>query len=201
MSFALTIPQAVYDVIARVIPGFYFFLLSRLLLPAIHGRLFGYGTPSQGVAAAADALAFVAGFYLAGWFLHGLALLVRVPAWLRPPAPEDLFRQHDELRLKKEEVGYRILKLRAEASMLETCIIGTALVFVVDIIATIANWFGGSYASISGIATRIAIYALLLPALRAAYCAAWTRYYGVVKLNHELVFGVDAIDALRNGRM
>ena len=180
MDFSLTIPGVFYDLIARVIPGFYLLIATRIFVPRAYEffRAIDVGS-KEGLAALGAILAAIVTCYLLGWILHGLALLTRLADRLRPKeGKEERDRQYDVLRLENESVGYRVLKLRAEATMLSTCLVATAVVFLADVALSWHEW---------SLAGRALAYLLLAASFHQAHAAAWERYCGVVKLDYQLV--------------
>lgn len=179
MNFSLTIPSVFYDLIARVIPGYVLVLLTRLFIPSLYDRVRTVldVQPAEGFAALASMLGFTVVCYLLGWLLHGAALLMRIEKWGRPKKPEKLFVQYDKVLAENEQLGYRTMKLRAEASMLETCLIASALVGLGKLSELILGANGLRYTA----------FFLGAVSIIAAYRTAWNRYYGVVESSYEHV--------------
>jgi len=131
MKISIVIPQLFYDTIARVIPG----VVVLVLVEA-------YGTigPDQKavikpeftsvVEAIGNGAVLVLIAYVVGWILSGLTWFSHEPKHIttesfseEPPDSYDqmpsLRSQYQWIRLAHTEAGLRIVKLRAEARMLE----------------------------------------------------------------------------------
>ena len=129
MQFSVTIPQIFYDLIARIVPG-------SLFLIALTYELSGTGITSPLLTNLSSDVLLIILFvlacgimsYLMGWVLHAFSFL---------SAEADIKKAHESnlasqkirfslremyimIRMKNEAAGFRILKLRAEARMLQS---------------------------------------------------------------------------------
>ena len=127
-NLAYAIPQIFYDIIARLIPGFAFFLILKIVFIDTYFRLpnvINLHSPFMLV------IGYLIFFYLTGWFLRCLIDLFKgrwlgcvsktkkFKAWLTEKLDEKKMKiSHTQMlqkiRLRNESAGFRIVKLRAK---------------------------------------------------------------------------------------
>ena len=117
---AATIPHLFYDLLARVIPGVIF--LALVNLQGFQKALFG-SVPdlkqANFMVALLGGLALIAAAYFSGWMLSVFSASRLKGYWGKQERGNQLRSAYYEVKLKSERTGFRILKLRAEARMLE----------------------------------------------------------------------------------
>jgi hypothetical protein len=133
MQFSVTIPQLFYDLIARMIPGSLFLIMLSYEISGI-----GVNAPSltnlSGNLLFITLLILISGImsYLMGWVLPSFSFLSaernikkEYEATLKAQKITVSIREmNDLIRIKNEGAGFRILKRRAEARMLESSRVG-----------------------------------------------------------------------------
>ena len=134
-----------------------------------------------------EALGYLVLSYFAGWFLRGL----RWPN-LQPEESSDFQKMYQRVRLQHPESGFRIVKLRAEARLLEASRTG---MWIVGGLALAAWVFRGTQL-VAGDSIPHSIWALRvgLPVLvgfvfLSRERGVWAAYRGNVETLHELIFG------------
>jgi hypothetical protein len=142
MNLSVTIPQVFYDLVARVIPGFAWLIVMQLYAPGAFATLMPTSAgDSRGVVPALGrGIGYAVACYLIGWILHGLtwgSMRKRTKSAKKKTghnsentAAKDrarttkikpsLSKKYQWIRLANPAAGFRIVKLRAEARMLET---------------------------------------------------------------------------------
>jgi hypothetical protein len=192
---SVTIPQIFYDLIARVIPGFLFLLLLHLELSGTGFEVIQLATSSNNsMAMILSALVYGVLSYLMGWILG---------AFMFGSTSDKIEKKHKlvkdltisemvhRIRIKNEVVGFRLVKLRAEAKMLETSRMGMVYVLVVSLGLLLLNGLG-SLPSLTqspldwGI--RIGIPLILAIAFRRRESRAWDNYFGRSIIHYEILF-------------
>jgi len=204
MKFSLTVPQLFYDVIARVLPGFFFLILLKVLMQdtGISLEVFRISPTDNAVMTLGYGLGYLFIFYLTGWLLEASVFLSTEKkikhkfnrqinyenVWLGENIKiDDMFQL---LRLRHPEAGFRVVKLRAEARMLEStrcamyfiiltflviCLLGYSGFFVIERISPL-SW---------GI--KFIVPLIIFERLRKLEKPAWKRYFGNVSRIYKLI--------------
>lgn len=140
MKFAVVVPQLFYDLIARVLPGFFFLLFITYAFPGILGALISSVFPANSNLVGSLGQGFV---YIVLCYFLGLLFFAFTRSSLRESVREKYEKEGGErslnskyqwIRLAHPAAGFRIVKLRAEARMFETTrtamLVVTAICFV-----------------------------------------------------------------------
>lgn len=188
MSLSLTIPQLFYDLIARVLPGFLFLFVLHACLAGTSidpGSIITVQSATS-VGNVLEGLGFLVLCYFAGWFLRGLRCLN-----LQPDESTDFRTMFQRVRLQHPESGFRLVKLRAEARLLEASRTG---MFLVGGLALLAWVFRGTdLVAGDSLPHSIWILRVGLPVLVGFVFlrperGVWKAYRGNVKKLHSLIF-------------
>lgn len=189
MNVSLTIPQLFYDFIARVLPGFLFLYVLRACLAGTGIDPSSVITVQSGTSVenVFAGLGFLAICYFAGWFLRGL----RWPN-LQPHETTGFRTMYQRVRLQHPESGFRIVKLRAEARLLEASRTGMLMVGGL----ALAAWAFRGTQLVAGDSISHGIWALRvgLPVLVGVVFlrrerGIWRTYRGNVEKLHSLIIG------------
>ena len=210
MRFSVVIPQAFYDLIARVAPGFFFLMVLLLALPReVQGVLaLGRGPGGNAVESLGHGIVYAGLCYFLGWVFLAFR-------WASKEGPtksryeekhglkseskrnsKSLNYMYQWIRLAHPAAGFRIVKLRAEARMLETS--RTAMVVAAGIIAVCRHgcflhscheW--GSIGPAGGACIRAVLGLVLalvaVAAFRRCEEKAWTQYWGNIESVYKLL--------------
>lgn len=188
MNISFTIPQLFYDFIARVFPGFLFLFALRVCLAGTGidpGLIISIQSVTS-VGNVLEGLGFLVLCYFAGWILRSL----RWPN-LQPDESTDFRTMYQRLRLQHPEAGFRVVKLRAEARLLEASRMGMLIVGGLVLVAWIfrsTNLVAGDSIPHSVWALRIVLPVLIGLVFLSRERAAWKTYRGNVKKIHSLIF-------------
>lgn len=133
MQFSVTIPQLFYDLIARMVPG-------SLFLIMLSYEMSGTGVYTSSVNTFSSDLLSVTLYvlvggimsYLMGWVLQSFSFLSAEQSIKKEydsildsqKVTLEIREIYDLIRIKNEAAGFRILKRRAEARMLESSRVG-----------------------------------------------------------------------------
>lgn len=183
---AATIPHLFYDLLARVIPGCYFILIIERLSVGRHIWL--DSEPENLIESLMDGVAFVILGYVMGWVLSILSMsrlrwrLRKLLAFfgLQDECERGQRRRAEyyEIRQFDRETGFRILKLRAEARMLESLFTGTVLLCIILITLPTADFRGRVLTvgalSVAGLSFLLAIF------------SAWRTYDRSIEKHYQL---------------
>ena len=200
MKVAVTIPQIFYDLIARVVPGFLFLLALNFQLSATGVEVIQLPTSSSNsIALVLYALVYGILSYLMGWVLLAFtfgSLRDRIKEKLKSELnlEEDsisISEMYQRVRIKDEAVGFRIVKLRAEARMLETSRTGmlyiSAILLGLLAISKLALIPSPDWSRLTwGI--RLCVPIVLAVAFRKLERRAWNNYFGNIIINYEILF-------------
>ncbi len=186
---ATTIPQLFYDLLARVIPGTIF--LSLALAQGFQHALFGNVRnleSSNFMAALLNGLVFAAAAYFSGWML-GVFSISRVLSYTGIETKEKKLRPlYYKIKFKSERAGFPILKLRAEARMLEAIQVAFVILIILNLSrARFPKFFGNEVTS--GELNLVSMITLVLVVLgtQLAIKPAWERYYSAIETLDELI--------------
>jgi hypothetical protein len=207
MNISVVIPQLFYDAIARVIPG-----AVALVLAEVYGSIFLISAESKlGQYSLIEALgrgvelAIIA--YVIGWILSGLTWPTFHPSDKAnaPPSQESGKSDNGELssrnkyqwiRLAHPEAGYRIVKLRAEAKMLESIRSAFVLSSIVAIILLVATQL--DFSKLKNEAFILPLTLMLITSFGSALVIynriereAWNRYTGNIASIYQLLHDKD----------
>jgi hypothetical protein len=198
MKISVTIPQIFYDLIARVVPGFLFLLMLNFELSGTGIEVIQLAaSSSSSMAILLNALVYAVLSYLMGWTLLaftfcGVGNRVREEheSKLNENSPS-MWEMYQSLRIKNEAVGFRIVKLRAEARMLETSRTGMVYIFIISLGLLLLSKLGlFPLFSQSPLAwgTKLCIPIVLAVAFRKCERRMWNNYYRNIPKNYEILF-------------
>jgi hypothetical protein len=210
MRFSITIPQIFYDMIARVIPGVVALWIARLYAPSFGGSVFFTSGGTGALAALGRGAQYLIACYLLGWILHGLTWSSREPTHVTQeplpdtevqagtadeakerPTPEPSERsQYQWIRLAHSEAGFRLVKLRAEARMLEAVRTALFLGCFTGLLLLVLNWAGVTCVEASGaqlLATAVVALALAIVIQARLENHAWRNYRGNITRIYQLL--------------
>jgi len=196
MKVSIVIPQLFYDVIARVIPGFVFLFMLYLCDLKTFSQFLQ--VTSQSSVNIVDSLGRGVGLslicYILGWVIHA----VTVPSFEKSTmekhkSGDDLVtlrKKYQWVRLTEVEAGFRILKLRAEARMLETLRMGLWILALFSLVMNLSKsacpgYIFMTYVTVIGVVCLLSSFAILLRLEKEA----WDRYWGNVVIVYELLQG------------
>ena len=133
----ITIPQVFYDLIARVLPGFFFCSLLSIYFPSftpINSDFQSFNGNLAIVFFKAVEAVFI--FYFVGLFLQSIVIRSHRERIIRRFQKDEvlpLYNQYQEIRIQDQAIGFRILKLRAEARMLEASRMAALIIAIMTI--------------------------------------------------------------------
>lgn len=209
MEVPVVIPQVFYDVIARVLPGYLFLIMLRLVLHGkqIDVRFFQLSPPEHPGAWFINAVGYVALCYFIGWFLRLITIRnsekKRQEMWNKKRQERDegeiplssLRGMFHRVRLRNPPVAFRLLKLRAEARMLETARKAMVCCFVLGFLLLLGEhlqilspfqYKWGWWAAKLGIPLVMGV------AFWKHEQSAWDHYFGNIVAHHHLLFTEEA---------
>jgi hypothetical protein len=199
MKMSVTIPQIFYDLIARVIPGFLFLLLLNLELSGTGIEVIQLA-PNNSMTIVLSALVYGILSYLMGWVLGAFTfgstrdrVKENHESGLDPAKGSiSASEMYHRVRIENEAVGFRLVKLRAEAIMLETSRAGIVYIFVISLGLLLLSRLG-YYPSLNRSplewVTRLCILVVLAVAFRKRESRAWDNYFGRSIINYEILSG------------
>jgi hypothetical protein len=190
MNFTVTIPGVFYDLIARVVPGFYTLILYRLVGTARGWQFTDILPPTPDPLANGQLLrgaSFLMACYVIGWLLRGVASLVHTQRWSQPRPPQFLDAHYHDIRIRDQELGYRLLKGRAEATMLEGFLMATLTLPIVIVSGDVYCGRFGATVNRPLQLTSLFVVGLVAVAWFAATRRSWKRYHDSVEINHGIV--------------
>lgn len=198
MSLSITVPQLFYDFIARIIPGLLFILSLDFMLsknPSEAIRQIAMANNSMAVILIPILIGFLA--YIIGWVLYiftfrSLSKEIRQKHQARlNQGSIKLTEMYQRIRIKNEAVGFRIVKLRAEARMLEASRSGMIYIFFITLGYVLLGRLG--YVSLLGQNTlfwiiKLSITVILAGAFWKGEKRAWNFYNGNVSKCYAILF-------------
>lgn len=192
----IAVPQLFYDLIARVFPGFLFLsmicFLSNVLTKAIAIQLLSmkieyletfWGSLYFGI------VYFIFSYYT-GWILSILSDMwpfhkYGVDKMLLDQYPQELKKNYQKIRLENESVGFRIVKLRAEAKMLEASRTGMCIMVSLMFLLVIYQYEAIDIKQIF----LISIPGILALIFQKSIKSAVDRYTKNIEAHYDLMFG------------
>ena len=155
---------------------------------------------SSSITAILTAITYGVVSYLMGWVLFAFTFWSVEDKVKEKHKPKDenaasITERYQRIRIDNEAVGFRILKLRAEARMLERSRTGMVFVFVISVGLLLLNqsallpMFGQSAL---GWGVKLGVPLILAVAFRKCERLAWDGYYGNIMTNYEILFGIGA---------
>ncbi len=201
MNLAITVPQIFYDIIARVLPGFFFLLFIKIVFIGTNGdvALFGNDNSANFATSLRDGIGYFFLFYLFGWVLHSLTYKSHRKK-IRKEHNEKLRKNEknsitirsmfQELRIINPEAGFRVVKLRAEARMIEATRTGTGILILISALAVILDIFKvhtfSEFIKIE-LLLKISILIIVYFSLRHIERSRWHRYYDNIPAIYNIV--------------
>lgn len=201
MKFPIVIPQLFYDLIARILPGFYFLALVQISLPRLARYL--YPQLLTGRDSFVDSLGLLAGYAIICYFLGWLFL-----AFVWDSKQEEICEKHGGSKSKNKEyqwirlshpaAGFRIIKLRAEARMLETTrtsmpvIIVLAIVYLCIVVILLISESNSidKFLWMRPL-TGVLISTVSFYGFRRRERIAWKNYYGNINIIYDILHDTD----------
>jgi hypothetical protein len=188
MSSTTLVPGIFYDIIARIIPGYCLLWQIRYIaelykLSTLHLFLIEKDTTYKTFS---DAIGFLLLCYLAGWALRGIILFIckikKIDRLFNPISEMTKERKYHWLKIQKTDVGNRLLKARAESSMLQAVGIGFFLAFIYYLTsATIKHDINTE--CLSGMIVQLLLGSLFIFTGRR-YAK---RYQDTIKVNYDIL--------------
>jgi hypothetical protein len=195
MKISVTIPQVFYDLIARVLPGFLFLLMLSFEFSGAGIEVIQFSS-SNSMAIVVNTLVCGVLSYVMGWVLLAFTFCsveARVREEHESRLDEDAPSMSDmyyKIRIWNEAVGFRIVKLRAEARMLETSRTGMVYIFLISIGLLLLSRLGSLPLFNQPVlvwATKLCIPAILAVAFRKCERRVWNNYYGNIPKNYGIL--------------
>lgn len=191
-----TFPQLFYDVIARIIPGFFFlFTLSFGLvdvLPMEKSHLAAAFNSADWMSSLFIGLIYLILCYLTGWVLSSFEFLSLEKKTKNEvsakyfPQPADMKPFTDSIRAKFPDIGFRLVKLRAEAKMMEKLLWGMAIALLVYAVVGLTKHTNNTNDGL-----LVALSALLCLAFWVNQKKAWRKYWSSVATHYKILFPDD----------
>lgn len=187
------IPQAFYDLIARVIPGFIFLFMLKFALLRTEFS-FGYidiVPTGTWFGALFNGIGYIIICYLLGWFLRPFSTYKLESGKCAAEGEPSLDEMYHMIRLENEAAGFRIAKLRAEVRMLACASAGMWLVLVFTAILFMSSLLGWIelYAHLPWYwVFKFAIPLALAIAFRKALRPARNRCTRNIRIHHRIIF-------------
>ena len=196
----MTIPQLFYDVIARILPGYLFYCIFRLLTFDLKLKLPEFISTSQSnIATSIGAgIGIVIIFYFIGVLLTSFTFSSykkdvkkkfekKVKKLYPGLGLNDLYQC---IRLKNESAGFRLVKLRAESKFIEVSRSFIVILFIIFLVISLLHLFKAlnipSYSLLS-FSIKFCSMIIIIIGLRLQEKIYWTRYYGNVLRIYPLV--------------
>jgi hypothetical protein len=202
MKVSFTIPQMFYDLIARVIPGFLFFtLLSLEFIDTESGIISAEKLPDNAIIAILITIAVFIMSYLMGWVLLAVTFFSTEPKIKKEHESKSgnlvsITEMYHKIRIKNEAVGFRVLKLRAEARMIESSRTGMFLVFVFTVCLLLLNKLyvitTYSHTTLEWV-IKLSIPLFLALAFMKIERRTWNNYYGNIVKHYKILFKTSAV--------
>lgn len=199
MNISLTIPQMFYDLLARVLPGSLFLFMLNFEFAGTKlelSKLIPIST-NNSMAIVLSILVFIVFSYFMGWILLAGTFLSlnktvreRHESGLNKNSPS-LSEMYQRIRIKDESVGFRIVKLRAEARMIETSRSGMFYIFIISfflLLSSKASLFASINQSSLVWAIKLIVPLIIGIALWKSERRLWNNYYGNIPINYEILF-------------
>jgi len=205
MKFSIVIPQLFYDLIARILPGFFFLTLVLLSLPELTRYLYPHVIISVDNFVAS--LGLVVGYAAICYFLGQLFF-----AFTWASKQEEICEKHggsksinekyQRIRLSHPAAGFRIIKLRAEARMFEatrTAMLAIIILTIVYLCILLILAISGSY-SINKVLWLRPLIGLLIATVSLYGFPkreekAWENYYGNINIIYKILH--DYVDPVK----
>lgn len=202
MNMVIAVPQLFYDLIARVFPGF-LFLSMICFLSIVSIRDYGIQlaitwlkSPDNFWSSLYFGISYFIFSYYIGWILSILSNIkpfyeYSIDKILLRDYPPELKDYYHKIRLENESVGFRIVKLRAEAKMLESsrtamCIVAFMMLlgFAYEILHEPTD-----YQQLLKQSSLVFVPAILAIIFQKSIKSAIERYTGNIEAHYRLMFG------------
>jgi hypothetical protein len=208
MKFSIVIPQLFYDLIARILPGFFFLTLVLLSLPELTRYLYPHVIISGDnfVASLGRVVGYAAICYFLGqlffaftWGSKRKAIRKRYEEEI---GSKSINEKYQRIRLVHPPSGFRIVKLRAEARMFEatrTAMVAIIILTIVYLCILLILAISESY-SINKVTWLRSLIGLLI-AMVSLYGfykreeKAWENYYGNINIIYKILH--DYVDPVK----
>jgi hypothetical protein len=214
MNMAIAVPQVFYDLIARVLPGFLFLFMMRLWLISLNFddvqlANIWFNFPDKFLGSLYFVITYFIFSYYMGWILsilsgmkpfykYGVDYMISRHS-VKPSKMNNYFLadKYQKIRLENENVGFRIVKLRAEAKMLEASRTGLCFMTVLMFLSFIYDFwqhiedFHLYFADIIALLGKSLMF--LIPLIMAllfekTIAGAVQMYIGNIEIHYDLMF-------------
>lgn len=200
MQFSVTIPQLFYDLIARAIPGSLFLIILSYEISdtGVNGPCLP-SLSSDLLSVTLFVLACGIMSYLMGWVIPSYSFLTAEPN-IKKEYESILKSQKitlpiremvDLIRIKDEASGFRILKRRAEARMLESSRVGMFYISWIAlglVLLNALNVLPSANNSALGWTIKVIIPIILAFAFWKQERRAWQAYYNATISHYKILF-------------
>lgn len=197
MNLSISIPQLFYDFIARVLPGSLFLLFLKIELKSIDIKIEDYlFLLSSGSSAGAifNGSCLVVISYLLGWIISSFVGKDKEENEYK--FQEDginIYHMQHKIRIKDNDVGFRIVKLRAEARMNETAFVATIPFVLFSIFTALLKIYEESHQHHEN---SYFLFLMAKPSILGVVAFAfwrnkeksWDRYFGNVISHFKIIF-------------
>jgi hypothetical protein len=197
MKFSIVIPQIFYDVIARVLPGLLFIIILYLAFPNEMIMKLEFIKSGQGnnfIDSLGKGILLIIISYFLGWIFSSLIYLPYEEDIRKKKEKENeksLKEKYQWIRLSHPAAGFRIVKLRAEARMLETS--RTTVTFA-SVVVIIYELYSNKFEiCILNNISWVRIIIILLTAILICFSfyyrekKAWENYWGNIQTIYKLL--------------
>ncbi|MBN1804611.1 MAG: hypothetical protein JW837_05130 [Sedimentisphaerales bacterium] len=199
MRFSIVIPQMFYDLIARILPGFFFLAFVMLNLPGL-GVYLCRPLISEG-GNFVDSLGFVFGYaaicYFLGWFFHSITYSSKreiVRQRHTREGEKTPGEKYQRIRIAHPDAGFRVAKLRAEARMVETTRTAMAAIIILTIVYLCIMLFRGfnpryQMMAIIWIRSFVGLFlaGIVYYSFRRCEDEVWGNYYGNIEQIYKIL--------------
>lgn len=195
-----TIPQIFYDLIARICPGYFVCFIFNFVFSGTGFEIGKYGSTSGSdlVATLFKGIGFITLCYFISWVLRSFTFKSYRETIKKETEDNEKFkvegydiqRMYQCIRINYPQVGYRIVKLRAEAKMLEGARTGMCYIFLFALILFFCSKFNFYSCPIShdGIwFIKLVIPAVFAVSFRLSERPIWKKYYRTIPISYQLL--------------
>jgi len=217
MSVPIVIPQIFYDLIARVLPGY---LFLYILGASIYDDVFWIKQLDIGQANYVFVFFFVVGYfivcYFAGWVLRTIScffgsVMLKFPVLRKYSinSIDDLMElekkksptindKYQMIRIKDQTSGFRIVKLRAEARMLEASRNGMIVIIMILISRFIVHMIVSYDLNMQVFAMEVLILSILAAVFQRALSSAFYNYIRNIDIIYKIIFENKKLPEIKN---
>ena len=205
MKFSIVIPQMFYDLIARILPGFFFLAFLFFSLPGWGRPLY---LPIVAGGNSVDSLGILLGYavlcYFLGWLFLALTWDSKRLAFLWGSKRKEVKAKYDKddsmsinekyqrIRIAHPEAGFRIVKLRAEARMLEatrTAMVAIMIITIIYLIIYIISLILENRLNVTCVRPFIGLFVagITYYTFRKREVKVWDNYYANINVVYKIL--------------